>query len=224
MPEPQLCGLRSQTARWWPQMPAVLLQAERAAAHRHTAPVPRPCTDRRLLRKGLQVCRLPRRTAHIEAGVARTPPSCTMKQPCLDCGTPSDRSRCNICAGMHNAKTSRARPASKGRPYNSAAYRHAAAFVRANAQTCHICGHGPRRDDPWQADHLIPVVGGGGTGPLAPAHRSCNISRANKLRAGLPDIAGDHLRRRTRGVHPPTNPPTTPAPWQPTTDQPRKPN
>ena len=58
--------------------------------------------------------------------------------------------------------------------------------MRATATRCHICGDGYRAWDPWQADHLIQgtEAGGGGDGPLAAAHRSCNIRRSNQGRKG----------------------------------------
>jgi hypothetical protein len=41
-----------------------------------------------------------------------------------------------------------------------------------------LCGGGARPNDPWQADHVIP---GDADSPLAPAHRSCNAARGNKV-------------------------------------------
>ena len=126
-----------------------------------------------------------------------------MWQPCIDCGKPSSGTRCQ----MHNVRHSRARDrsaqirrASTGRrPYDDATYRAQAALVRSTASVCHICGGGARANDPWQADHVVPVKGGGGVGPLAAAHRSCNISRANKIRAGKPDPAFSYSKRTGRG-------------------------
>jgi hypothetical protein len=124
-----------------------------------------------------------------------------MKQPCLDCGTPTNGTRCQLHAATHNTqintRATNKRRAQGPRTYNSRGYRHASAAVRATATQCWICGEGPRHDDPWQADHVIPVKNAGGTGPLAPAHRSCNIGRANRLRAGKPDPA---LTRNTTGT------------------------
>lgn len=68
------------------------------------------------------------------------------------------------------------RAAKKKVLYNSD-YRKRAAQVRANATFCYLCGDGPRANDPFQADHVIP---GDPMSPLAPAHRSCNASRGNK--------------------------------------------
>ena len=41
-----------------------------------------------------------------------------------------------------------------------------------------LCGGGAVPGDPWQADHVIP---GNPDSPLAPAHRSCNAARGNKV-------------------------------------------
>lgn len=71
--------------------------------------------------------------------------------------------------------------------------------MRATAKACWICGDGKRDNDPWQADHVIPVQNGGGEGPLLAAHRSCNIARANQLRAGKPDHALERLTNHRGG-------------------------
>ena len=57
-------------------------------------------------------------------------------------------------------------------------YRRRAKMVRDSAVICHICRQGYRPYDPWQADHIIP---GNPESELAPAHRSCNASRGNRL-------------------------------------------
>jgi hypothetical protein len=134
----------------------------------------------------------------------RPPRRATMKQPCIDCGTPTVGTRCELHNTRHQRsvnRTAQIRRASNGRsPYNRGTYRTQAAAVRATATTCHICGEGPRPNDPWQADHVIPISKGGEVGPLAAAHRSCNISRANKLRAGKADIANATRKQTRRGT------------------------
>ena len=57
-------------------------------------------------------------------------------------------------------------------------YRKRAKAVRDSANVCWLCGGGVRPNDPWQADHVIP---GDADSPLAPAHRSCNAARGNKV-------------------------------------------
>ncbi|WP_353934167.1 HNH endonuclease [Acinetobacter baylyi] len=41
-----------------------------------------------------------------------------------------------------------------------------------------MCGEGRRDDDPFTADHIRPRDP---TSPLAPAHRSCNTRKSNRL-------------------------------------------
>lgn len=107
-----------------------------------------------------------------------------MKKPCLDCGRPADATRCVRCAGRfeqirQNQQTAR-RQAGIGarRPYDGD-YRRRAKAVREATVACWLCGEGWRPNDPWQADHIRP---GDPDSPLAGAHRSCNIARANKSR------------------------------------------
>lgn len=111
----------------------------------------------------------------------------------MDCGTPTTTTRCPSCTASHtqqrDATATFQRRRGGGRPGYNGAFRKEGGRVRATATRCWLCGDGPRPNDPWQADHVIPVSKGGEGGPLAPAHRSCNISRANKLRAGKPDPA-----------------------------------
>lgn len=57
-------------------------------------------------------------------------------------------------------------------------YRRRAKAVRESATVCWLCGGGVRPNDPWQADHVVP---GDPDSPLAPAHRSCNAARGNKV-------------------------------------------
>jgi 5-methylcytosine-specific restriction endonuclease McrA len=104
-----------------------------------------------------------------------------MKRPCLTCGVPTQTTRCEACAKRFNKERAPFRQP-KGRGYDNE-YRKQAAAVRANARICWICGQGRKQDDPWQADHLIPLADGGLRSPLAAAHRSCNIRRSNRLKA-----------------------------------------
>jgi hypothetical protein len=126
-----------------------------------------------------------------------------MKQPCLDCGKVSDGTRCPRCQGRHtkqrNDQQTRRRSTSGGRPQYGSGWAKLSRGLRLGATTCWVCGKGPDPQDPWQADHIIPAEKtGGGGGPVAAAHRSCNISRANKLRAGKPDPALTRQRNRGR--------------------------
>ena len=99
-------------------------------------------------------------------------------KPCLDCGKPGQASRCQDCTRRKEA--SRARPTEARNKLYNRKHRRLAAYVRATASTCWVCGQGARPGDPWQADHVQP---GDPASPLAPAHRSCNIARSNASRA-----------------------------------------
>lgn len=99
--------------------------------------------------------------------------------PCVDCGQLTrNGTRCE----QHDAQRKAARDATRVRPnrralYDNPDYRKRAKAVRENATVCWICKGGPRPDDAFQADHLLP---GDPTSPLAAAHRSCNARRGNK--------------------------------------------
>jgi hypothetical protein len=130
-----------------------------------------------------------RRPAHapLRTHPARSrPPGPPMMKPCLDCGTPSDGNRCPKCHGAHtlarNTKQTGDRKMNGGRPQYAGGWAAYSKAIRQTATTCHLCGQGPKPDDPWQADHLIPAAEGGGAGPARAAHRSCNIRRANRSR------------------------------------------
>jgi len=84
-------------------------------------------------------------------------------KPCIVCGQLSMGSRCQT----HTIN--------KATLYNKTYKKHAA-FIRATATTCHLCGDGARQDDPWTADHIDAT---NPNSPLAAAHRSCNSRRGN---------------------------------------------
>lgn len=104
-------------------------------------------------------------------------------KPCIECGKLSlGDTRCET----HRLERERIREALRPnrvrknkpyRPHYSGDYVRRARQVRQNAQYCHLCGDGPRHNDPWTADHL---VAGDPNSPLKAAHRSCNSSRGDK--------------------------------------------
>ena len=101
------------------------------------------------------------------------------RQPCIDCGKLTrNGSRCEVHAAMVN-KYADYKKAERKRMTGqySGDYRKLAKEVRENATGGWLCGEGARRDDPWQADHVVP---GDMYSQLAPAHRSCNAARGNK--------------------------------------------
>lgn len=100
-------------------------------------------------------------------------------QPCLDCGKLTrNGSRCEAHQRRKEAEWDAVKADRKrSTGQYSGDYKKRAKFVRATAEYCWLCGGGPKADDPWQADHVIP---GDPDSPLAPAHRSCNAARGNK--------------------------------------------
>lgn len=88
-----------------------------------------------------------------------------IRRPCINCGRLTQRiTRCEECQKHHD------------RLYDSE-YRKQAQIIRETATRCHICGEGPKQDDPFTADH---IRAGDKTSPLAAAHRSCNIRKSNR--------------------------------------------
>jgi hypothetical protein len=104
-----------------------------------------------------------------------------MMKPCLDCGTPANGNRCPDHAAQRQAVIQRGqnlrRAVQGGRSKYGGAYAKGGRAVRATASRCWLCDGGPDPTDPWQADHFIQGDRQTGGGPLAPAHRSCNIRR-----------------------------------------------
>ena len=113
------------------------------------------------------------------------------RKPCLDCGTLARGTRCEGCQARETARLAKQSDTEerkeKKRTYYNTAYKRRAKFVRDTATICHICGGGPRPEDPFQADHVYPGVG---DSPLLPAHRSCNASRGNKPLLGRGNPGG----------------------------------
>ena len=113
-----------------------------------------------------------------------------MKQPCIDCGRPSDATRCTQCGDRFTQGRYRAQGAARkqagGRPQYGGQWSRVSKAVRATATVCWICGERERTNDPWQADHVLPARTHGGIGPVRAAHRSCNIARSNKTRGAHP--------------------------------------
>ena len=101
------------------------------------------------------------------------------KQPCMDCGK---LTRHGSRGEEHSAAVNKYADFKKAERKRltgqySGDYRKRAKEVRESATICWLCGDGARRDDPWQADHVVP---GDPYSVLAPAHRSCNAARGNK--------------------------------------------
>lgn len=98
-----------------------------------------------------------------------------VKRPCIGCGSLTGAgSYCEPCA----RERERQRSLTRGSRHYTGDYRRRAKEVRENATECWLCHDGPRPDDPWTADHVVP---GDPASPLMPAHRSCNSRRGNRL-------------------------------------------
>lgn len=99
-----------------------------------------------------------------------------MTKPCSTPGchtlTKAKHGRCARC------QSERDRVRNQRRTHYRGDYRRRAAVVRGGAQFCWLCGEPARVGDPWQADHVVP---GDPESVLAPAHRSCNARRGNRL-------------------------------------------
>lgn len=129
-----------------------------------------------------------------------------LRKPCIDCGTPTDGTRCpthqEIWGRDKDARQTAQRKARGGRPQYAGTWARQSRAVRANATVCWLCGNGPRPDDPWQADHLYPAaMTGGAPGPALPAHRSCNVARSNRARAKGRGTDPDPGRNLPRNSH-----------------------
>jgi hypothetical protein len=96
-----------------------------------------------------------------------------VKRVCLGCGVlTSHGSRCQTCKAIQDREIEARRGV---RPHYQGDYKQRAKVVRDNATVCYLCGQGARAADPFQADH---VIEGDPYSPLLPAHRSCNIRKA----------------------------------------------
>lgn len=109
------------------------------------------------------------------------------RRPCLtpDCPNLTNRGpRCTTCERDYQRRRN------ANRPQYAGSHDRRAAEVRANATVCWLCGEGPRPDDPWQADHVIPADP---RSELRPAHRSCNARRGNRVLQdeGMPKVWSD---------------------------------
>jgi hypothetical protein len=100
-------------------------------------------------------------------------------RPCLTCGVLTRGT--SYCDTHKPVKPESERRKQIKRERYDSTYRRLAKHVRETTTVCHICGGGPRLDDPWEADHVNPhdpamkYV-------LAGAHRSCNRKKSNKIK------------------------------------------
>lgn len=105
-------------------------------------------------------------------------------KPCLTCGKlTSGKSYCiEHQENIDKLNALRLQEYKKNKPnLYDADYRRRAKVVRETAVVCHLCNDFYRKNDPFEADH---VVAGDKSSPLLAAHRSCNQRRGNKPLAG----------------------------------------
>ena len=97
---------------------------------------------------------------------------------------------CTQCGAIAEPGTTRCARHQIARMHNTRKHRTLArevvAHAIANDVPCHICGEHPWADDPFEADHIVPLALGGHTirENLAPAHRSCNRRRGAAITNG----------------------------------------
>jgi hypothetical protein len=102
-------------------------------------------------------------------------------KPCIRCGKLSINNLCDVhLAQVKAAQNARGAARKSQTNQYGGAYKRLAKIIRDTAQTCHICGQGYKPNDPFEADHLEPGSEVYSLSQLAPAHRSCNISRGKK--------------------------------------------
>lgn len=123
-----------------------------------------------------------------------------MNRPCLDCGEPTNRSRCDDCAVEHARAKNRARGSATQRGYD-AKWQRISERARRMSPFCAKCG----ATDDLTADHIVPRSAGG-LNVLANVQvlcRRCNSRKANKYepptQLGLLDDTGVAPRSAAAG-------------------------
>ena len=128
-----------------------------------------------------------RRPAHAPLRTHPTrsrPPGPPMMKPCIDCGTPTNGTRCPQHAAPVRAAAQRQHQQRRNMRGGRKTRGGGGRGQPPPGTLCWICHHPATETDPLQWDHLHPIAEGGDQGgPVAPAHRSCNIQRSNRRRA-----------------------------------------
>ncbi len=104
-------------------------------------------------------------------------------KPCIDCGTPSPRTRCRPC---HLAKE-RIRDQARGRRQArglDAEYDRNRKTLLDSATVCAACGRPGTPDDPLTAGHIVARTDGGSNelSNLRAEHASFNYSQGRRCR------------------------------------------
>jgi 5-methylcytosine-specific restriction endonuclease McrA len=106
------------------------------------------------------------------------------KMPCLDCGIPNPKSRCDACYEKREAaKPPRVRLSAHKRGYDKAWYQVQRKILQRDAYTCYRCQKKLVGSDAT-VDHIIPLSKDRSLrlveSNLAACCRSCNSSKQNK--------------------------------------------
>ena len=106
------------------------------------------------------------------------------KYACLDCGIPTDRSRCSKCfAARELSKPIQKKESSTARGYDSKWQRIRLTILHRDNWLCHYCGKQLAGSDAT-VDHLIPLSHNGerlSATNLVASCRSCNSRKKNKI-------------------------------------------
>ena len=105
------------------------------------------------------------------------------RRPCIECGQLGEPgySRCpQHQTQIEQKMADRRRQVKQNTQQYTGPYNRLAKIIRQTATICHLCGQGPKPNDPWEADHLNPGTPVTQLADLAPAHRTCNQNRSNK--------------------------------------------
>ena len=104
-------------------------------------------------------------------------------------------SRACLCGSTtcSHRRGGRRKPGTYGGQYQTNRAVLLARWVRDPETRCYYCGLRAKTDDPWETDHIIPVVQGGNDhiSNLRPAHRSCNRAAGARLKQRRAKEAAD---------------------------------
>lgn len=120
----------------------------------------------------------------------------------VGCRAIVERGRCLRCQRAADAEYNAARPW-----YRDPEYRANRGELLASAHHCALCGAGPRPDDPFSVDHVVPAQRFVAAGQpvdntkanLQVAHASCNYRRgADEQPAPVESMGDIYATRRSR--------------------------
>ncbi len=108
-----------------------------------------------------------------------------MNRPCLDCGTPSLKTRCSDCTSAQEAQ----RPSRRIRGRYDTKHNRLRTVVLRAQPWCSICRTPDTPANPLQADHIVPHNRGGKNvrANYQTLCRSCNASKRDRTDATTRD-------------------------------------